>query len=117
MRLGSRLRRRRKQVTISVYSKSVSSGQLAESAVSGLVNIKATKEPAGQDPEIVTEAGVIVIATDNFYFDQISGSLPAITENHLLIDSDSARYEVVTRPFALAGEDNRLKVITRKVNN
>lgn len=112
--IGSRIRRRRTTKTITVKSKTLASGQYTEA--NSITGLTATHEPFAGD-EIISDAGAIVIATDVFWFEQVSGTLPAINENHVLIDSGSIRYEVVAKPVNQAGNGNRLKVLTRRVNN
>lgn len=114
--IKSRLRMRRVTKTVSVKEKTLASGQYSEADGSGLTGLTATWEPISGDEEL-TEAGKIVIPTDVFWFEPaVGGSLPAITENHVLV-AGGVRYEVVMRPENQAGGGNRLKVMTRRVSD
>lgn len=107
--IASRLRDRRVQMTVSVKLKTLTAGQHVESNLaSGLI---ATHEQPNAF-EIISEAGMIVPVTDVFWFEPVSGTLPAITEKHVVVDASSNRYEVVMVQRQ-AGEANRLKVMTK----
>lgn len=107
--IGSRLRERRLQLTVSVKLKTLTSGQMVESsAFTGLI---ATHEQPDAN-EFVTDAGAVVVVTDVFWFEPVAGVLPAITEKHVIVDASSNRYEVVMVQNQ-AGEGNRIKVMTR----
>ena len=110
--IGSRLRQRRVTVTIAVYAKTLGSGQHTEATA--LTGLTATHDPKGGD-EIAADAGEMVIVSDAFWFEPVSGSLPAITAEHVLVDGGGTRYEVVAAPVDQAGGGNRLKVMCRRV--
>lgn len=110
--IKSRLRCRRGTKKITVSAKTLASGQYTEA--DSIFNLTATWEPMAGE-EVISDAGQIVVATDVFWFEQKNGALPAITENHVLTDGDSTRYEVVQRPSNQAGGGDRLKVVVRRV--
>lgn len=112
--IGSRLRERRNTKTMTVKVKTIASGKHTEANVSGLSSLTATWEPLSPE-ETVTEGGSVVIVTERFWFDKLSdGTLPAIEEKHVLVDSSSVRYEVV-RVKNQGGQGERLEVTTRRV--
>jgi hypothetical protein len=113
--IGSRLHRRYAAQTITVKSKTLVSNQYTEA--SALTGLRARRVPMDADEQI-SEAGAVVIATDVFWFEpaSVGAALPAITENHVLVDAGGVRYEVVMRPTNQAGGDKRLKVVTRRVS-
>lgn len=109
--IGSRLRERRQQVTVTVYSRN-SAG--TESAVSGLSSVVVTRTQQSAN-ELVGEFGnIIADVVDIFWFEKISGTFPTITEKHLIRDASSTRYEIIAT-VNQGGESNRLKVITTRV--
>lgn len=110
--IKSRLRDRRVTKTITVKVKTFASGQHTEATLySGLI---ATYEQR-QSVEVSGEAGGMVVVTDVFFFEPVTtGTLPAIEEKHVLIDSGSVRYEVVS-VVDQGGGGNRLEVITRRL--
>lgn len=110
--IKSRLRDRRQTKTITVKAKTFASGQYTEATLySGLI---ATYEQR-QAVETATDGGAVVVVTDVFYFEPVTtGTLPAIEEKHVLIDSGSVRYEVVSVADQ-GGGGNRLEVITRRL--
>lgn len=107
--IGSRLRERRRQLTVSVKLKTLTAGQNVESSL--YTGLTATHEQPDAF-EAFTDGGALVVVTDVFWFAPVSGSLPAITEKHVIIDASSNRYEVVMVQDQ-AGEGDRLKVTTR----
>ena len=112
--IKSRLRRRRTSKTFEVKVKTLASGQHTEANVAGLSAIVGTREERDA-VEVANDAGAIVGVTDVFWFEPKAGdSIPAIEEKHVLIDGDSVRYEVL-QVINQAGQDNRLRVLTRRV--
>lgn len=112
--IASRLRQRRQTLTITVKVKALpASGQHSES--NALTGLTATREQIGAE-EVATVGGAIVPVTDVFWFEKSksSDSLPAIEEEHVLVDSDSVRYEVI-QVADQGGEGNRLKVMTKRL--
>lgn len=109
--IGSRLYERRQKMTITVYSRN-SAG--TESAVSGLSSVSVTHTQQSAR-ELIAEFGNIVTdVVDIFWFGKISGTLPTITEKHLIRDASSTRYEIIG-VVNQGGESNRLKIITTRV--
>lgn len=107
--IGSRIHERRVQMTCSVKLKTLTAGQNVETNLTtGLI---ATREQPDAS-ELFTDAGALVVVTDVFWFEPVSGTLPAITEKHTVIDASNNRYEVVMVQNQ-GGEGNRLKVMTR----
>jgi len=107
--IASRLRERRVQLGVSVKLKTLTAGQHVESNLAtGLI---ATHEQPDAS-EMFTDAGALVIVTDVFWLERVNGTLPAITEKHVIVDASSNRYEVVMVQNQ-GGEGNRLKVMTR----
>lgn len=95
--------------TITVKVKTLASGQYTESnLLTGLLAIHSQQAAT----EVVAESGVEAILTDIFLFEQVSGSLPAIEEDHILVDSSSNRYEVIG---VVSQQDDRLQVQTKKI--
>jgi len=110
-RFKSRLRSQRPQILFSVKSKSITGGQNVETTSTTAYG---TIEPIGDNPEVISEAGVMMVASDVVWFERVSGALPTITENHVLLNG-TTRYEVVANPGNQGGKGNRLKVIVRRV--
>lgn len=111
--IKSRLRVRRPTMTVSVKQKSgPTSGQYSETTP--LTGLTAThSQPDAK--ELVNDAGQVVTVTDVFYFEPAAGaSLPAITEQHVIVDSSNVRYEVIMVQNA-GGGGNRLKVLTQRL--
>lgn len=109
--IKSRLRVRRQKKTVSVRAKTLTAGKYVESsAYTGLV---ATWEPAMVE-EVYSAAGQVAFATDVFWFEPTTGSLPTIEEQHVIVDAAGLRYEVISTT-SQGGEGNRLKALTRRV--
>lgn len=110
MMIASRLRRRRVQVTVDVFSRNSASVETV--VYDGII---ATHTQKSSD-EILSEFGnVIAEVIDVFYFEKIAstGALPVILEKHI-IRTGGVKYEV----FAVVdqgGEGNRLAVATNRV--
>lgn len=115
MSFGSRLQARRVQKTVSVKGKTLTSGQFTEGNVTGLTNLTPTYEQRSAFEENIDAGGTVNIL-DVFFFERLesTGALPAIREKHVLIDSDSVRYEVLEVSDE-GGQGNRLKVSTRRL--
>ncbi len=112
--IKSRLQMRLNTVTVAVKVKTRTNSQYAEANVSGLSSVAATKEPRDAF-EFTSDGGTIVTVTDVFWFEALAGSsLPAIEEKHVLVDGSNVRYEVVN-VADLAGEGDRLRVMTRRL--
>lgn len=114
--IRSRLMCRLPTKTVRVKKKTLASGQYTESDVT--TNLTARWEPMPADEQI-SEAGNIIIVTDVFWFepDRATCALPAITENHVLVDQDSNRYDVVSRSVDQAGGGSVLKVTARHIRD
>jgi hypothetical protein len=117
MSFGSRLQVRRPQKTVDVKIKTLSAGQYAESNVLGLTNLTPTHEQRNAIEEH-TDAGGLVPVVDVFFFERLLTTrvLPAIREQHVIVDSDDVRYEV----FEVSDEGgggNRLKATCRRLRN
>jgi len=112
--IKSRLQERRTQLTITVKVKTLSSGQYSEATVSGMSALTATREQRDAF-EITDDAGTQVLVSDVFWFEAIAGaSLPAIEEQHVLIDASSVRYEVLSVADQ-GGDGDRLRVMTKRL--
>ncbi len=112
--IKSRLQSRRTTVTVAVKVKTRANSQYSEANVSGLSAVTCTKEPRDAF-EFTSDGGAIVTVTDVFWFEAVAGaSLPAIEEKHVLVDGSSVRYEVVNVADQ-GGEDDRLRVMTRRL--
>lgn len=112
---GSRLQVRRPQKTVDVKTKTLSSGKYTEANVSGLTSLTPTYEQRSAMEEH-TDAGGNVNVLDVFFFERLTTTnvLPAIREQHVLVDSSSARYEVLEVSDE-GGGGNRLKVTCRRL--
>ena len=109
--IGSRIHERRVQMTVTVKLKTLTAGQNVESNLAtGLIATHSQPDAA----ELFTDAGALVVVTDVFWFEPVSGTLPAITEKHVILDASNNRYDVVMVQNQ-GGEGNRLKVLTRSV--
>ena len=112
--IKSRLQVRRVKLTIAVKVKTLTGGKYTEANVSGLSALAATREQRDAF-EITDDAGTQVIISDVFWFESVAGSnLPAIEEKHVLVDSSSVRYEVLSVADQ-GGENDRLRVMTRRL--
>lgn len=114
MTFGSRLQVRRVQKTVSVKERTLTAGKHVESDVSGLTGLTPTHEQRNALEEN-TDAGGIVNVVDVFFFERLTTTdiLPAIREQHVLVDGDSVRYEVIEISDE-GGQGNRLKVTCRR---
>lgn len=118
MTFGSRLQIRRPQKTVNVKVKTLGGGgKYTEANVAGLTNLTATFEQRNAMEEH-TDAGGTVNIVDVFFFERLTttGILPAIREQHVIVDSDSVRYEVFEVSDEGGGGD-RLKVSCRRLRN
>lgn len=115
MSFGSRLQVRRVQKTIDVKVKTLASGKYTEANVMGLTSLTPTFEQRNAMEEN-TDAGGLVNILDVFFFERLvtTNILPAIREQHILVDSDSVRYEVIEVSNE-GGQGNRLKVSCRRI--
>lgn len=115
MSFGSRLQIRRPQKTVDVKIKALASGQFTEANVSGLTSLTPTFEQRNALEE-ATDAGGLVNVLDIFWFERLltTNILPAIREQHILVDSDSIRYEVIEVSNE-GGGGNKLKVSCRRL--
>jgi hypothetical protein len=115
MAFGSRLQVRRPQKTVNVKVKTLASGKYTEANVTGLTSLTPTYEQRNAIEEN-TDAGGLVNILDVFFFERLTTTniLPAIREQHILVDGDSVRYEVVEVSDE-GGQGNRLKVSTRRL--
>jgi hypothetical protein len=109
--IASRLRERRAQITVSIKAKTLTSGQYVENSLA--IGLIATHTQPNAF-EVISEAGIVALVTDIFWFAQIDGSLPAITEKHVIVDASGNRYEIMMVQNQ-GGEGNRLKVMTRSI--
>lgn len=106
--IGSRIVNRLIKLTVDVKSKTLSGGQFNES------NIYSSLTATTGSPivlELVTDAGAIVVLATPFWFEPVNGSLPAITEKHVIVNG-SNRYEVIMAQKQ-GGQEDMLKVMTR----
>ncbi len=117
MAFGSRLQIRRPQKTVDVKVKSPSGGQYTEANVAGLTNLTPTYEQRNAQEEH-TDAGGLTNVVDVFWFERLltTNTLPAIREQHVIVDSDSVRYEVFEVSDEGGGGD-RLKATCRRLRN
>lgn len=111
--LKSRLRLIRPGLTVTVKAKSGPvAGRYNESDL--YADLTASHEQPGP-AETYAESGAVVIATDVFWFEPLtSGGLPAIAEQHVLVDAAGTRYEVVSAEDQ-GGAGSRLRVVTRRM--
>ena len=117
MPFGSRLQVRRTQKTVSVKVKTLASGKYTEANVTGLTSLTPTYEQRNANEEH-TDAGGLANVVDVFFFERLIATnvLPAIREQHVIVDSASVRYEV----FEVSdegGQGDRLKVTCRRLRN
>jgi hypothetical protein len=113
-RLQSRLTRRQQTKTVTVYQRN-SAG--VESAVSAALTGIAVTHHEKLTNEFVAEFGAVVSkVTDIFWFYPISGSLPTLTEQHVVYeDGDTTtQYEVVSA-VDQGGQGEVLMVATNRV--
>lgn len=117
MTFGSRLQVRRVQKTVDVILKTLSGRQYTEATVSGLTSLTPTFEQRNAVEEN-TDAGGLVNILDVFFFERLIATnvLPSIREQHILLDSNSVRYEVVEVSDE-GGQGNRLKVSCRRLRS
>ncbi len=115
MAFGSRLQVRRPQKTVSVKVKTLASGKYTEANVAGLTGLTPTFEQRNAFEEH-TDAGGTVNILDVFFFERLVATniLPAIREQHVIVDGDSVRYEVIEVSNE-GGQGNRLKVSCRRL--
>lgn len=116
MTYGSRLHVRRPKKTVSVKVKSRASGKFTEANVTGLTGLAATFEQRNALEEH-TDAGGTVNILDVLFFERLLATniLPAIREQHVIVDDDdSTRYEVLEISDE-GGAGNLLKVTTRRL--
>lgn len=118
MTFGSRLQIRRPQKVVDVKEKTLGGGgQYTEANVTGLTNLTATFEQRNAMEEH-TDAGGTVNIVDVLFFERLitTSILPAIREQHVIVDSDSVRREVFEVSDEGGGGD-RLKVSCRRLRN
>lgn len=117
MSFGSRLHVRRPQKTVDAKVKTRTNGQYTEANVSGLTGLTPTFEQRNAIEEH-TDAGGAVNILDVFFFERLvtTNILPAIREQHVLVDGDNVRYEVIEVSDE-GGAGNRLKVTCRRLRN
>lgn len=116
MTFGSRLQIRRPQKTVNVLVKTrQASGQYTETNVIGLTNLTPTYEQRNAMEEH-TDAGGTVNIVDVFFFERLvtTGLLPEVREQHVLLDSDNVRYEVM-EISSEGGGGNRLMTKCRRL--
>lgn len=100
-------------VTVSVKEKTLTSGKHVETNVSGMSSLTATqRRPSAQ--EIASNAGAIVVSDEIFLFETVSGTLPAILEEYVIVDASSVRYEIKSVRDASAGQGDLLMVVTER---
>jgi hypothetical protein len=115
---GSRLHVRRVQKTVDVKVKTrQGNGQYTEANVAGLTNLTPTYEQRNAMEEH-TDSGGLTNIVDVFFFERLltTGILPAIREQHVIVDDDDVRYEV----FEVSnegGQGGRLMVKSRRLRN
>ena len=118
MPFGSRLHIRRPKKTIDVKVKTLGGGsQYTEANVAGLTGLTPTYEQRNAIEEH-TDAGGLTNVVDVLFFERLltTNILPAIREQHVIVDSDDVRYEV----FEVSDEGgggNLLKVTCRRLRN
>jgi hypothetical protein len=118
MAYGSRLHVRRPKKTVDVKVKTLGGGgQYTEANVIGLTGLTPTYEQRNAMEEH-TDAGGLTNVVDVFFFERLltTNILPAIREQHVIVDSDGVIYEV----FEISDEGgggNRLKVTCRRLRN
>ncbi len=117
MTYGSKLQIRRVQKTVDIKVKTLASGQFTESNVTGLTSLTPTYEQRNAMEEH-TDAGGLISVVDVFWFERLvtTNILPDIREQHVIVDSNTTRYEV----FEVSnegGQGNRLKVTCRRLRN
>lgn len=114
--IKSRLQVRRNTLSVTVKEKTLTSGQYVESTVTGLADLEPTYEQRNATEENNADSGGMVNVLDVFWFEPLRTTceLPAIQEDHVLVDSDSVRYEVIEVSNE-GGGGNRLKVSCRRL--
>lgn len=117
MTFGSRLQVRRPQKTVNVKVKSPSGGKFTEANVTGLTDLTPTYEQRNAMEEH-TDGGGLTNVVDVFWFERLitTNVLPAIREQHVIVDGDDVRYEVMEISNEGGGGD-RLKVACRRLRN
>ncbi len=118
MSYGSRLYVRRPKKTVSVKVKTRVSGKYTEANVAGLTSLQAPFEQRNAIEEH-TDAGGTVNVVDVGLFRPLTttGILPAIREQHVIVDDDDGtRYEVLSVSDE-AGAGNLLMVTCRRLRN
>jgi hypothetical protein len=100
---------------VDVKVKTLTSGQFTEANITGLTSLTPTYEQRNAIEE-ATDAGGLVNILDIFFFERLvtTNLLPAIREQHILVDSSSVRYEVIEVSDE-GGQGNRLKVSCRRL--
>lgn len=117
MTFGSRLHIRRPKKTVDVKAKTLGGGQYTEANVAGLTGLTPTYEQRNAMEEH-TDAGGLTNVVDMLWFERLltTNILPAIREQHVIVDSDGVRREV----FEVSdegGAGNWLKVTCRRLRN
>lgn len=119
MTFGSRLQIRRPQKTVDVKEKTLGGGgQYTEANVPGLTDLTPTYEQRNAMEEH-TDSGGLTGVVGIFFFERLATTniLPAIREQHVIVDSDDGvRYEIFEVSDEGGGGD-RLKVSTNRLRN
>jgi hypothetical protein len=118
MTFGSRLHIRRPKKTVDVKAKTLGGGgQYTEANVAGLTGLTPTYEQRNAMEEH-TDAGGLTNVVDVLWFERLltTNILPAIREQHVIVDSGAVRYEVFEVSNEGGGGD-RLKVTCRRLRN
>lgn len=111
MTYGSRIVQRQTKVTVNVILRTLTSGKNVESnAITALTPTHYQMTAF----EVFGDVGAGSEVVDVFWFEPVSGSLPAITEKHIIKNtSTSVRYEVTD--VMPQPESEFLKVVTRRL--
>lgn len=118
MTFGSRLHIRRPKKIVDVKAKTLGGGgQYTEANVAGLTGLTPTYEQRNAMEEH-TDAGGLTNVVDVLWFERLltTNILPAIREQHVIVDSDDVRREVLEVSDE-GGGGNWLKVTCRRLRN
>lgn len=111
--IGSRLRQRRVTKSVSVVTRSYSSGSYSDTTVYNLLSAAYEQQ---QSTDYSDEWGKSTQILDVFWFEPLSsGSLPAIEPKHFITEG-SNRYEVI-EVVDQGGQGHRLKVVCRRYSH
>lgn len=110
MTYRSRIAERQTKKTVDVVLRTLTAGKNVESDTISSLTPTHYQMTAF---EVFGDVGAGTEIVDVFWFEPVSGSLPAITEKHIIEESTGTRYEVTD--VMPQPENEWLKVVTRRL--